>query len=226
MSLETSGRALAPSLFDEVAEDGIGDGVAVEGARSSPELVEDDERPARVQIGHKNISYAPIRHVPALCSALLISSCPCLTISSLFPPPTPSLLLLSHLDVAFWRMLEVCQSHQASRGNFLLPTSLSSTMNVDCPAMMRSLAPILVKILSTGRILQQAAGTYAPIFARRSGGGGRARGGRTCAMMTAMHVCRSSVDFPPMFGPVTTHALWNPSEQAAAPSTTSLGTKV
>lgn len=41
----------------------------------------------------------------------------------------------------------------------ILEVSVNSTINVDCPAMMLSLAPILVKILSKGVSLHLVAGT-------------------------------------------------------------------
>ena len=47
--------------------------------------------------------------------------------------------------------------------------------------------PILQKILSLMAVLNETAGMYAPIYAK----------------ITAKHVYRSNVDFPPIFGPVT-----------------------
>ena len=66
-----------------------------------------------------------------------------------------------------------------------------STMKVDSPAMIRSEAPSLVKILSATDIVQDSAGTQHPTWART----------------TARHVALSNVLLPPMFGPVNSSAL-------------------
>jgi len=47
----------------------------------------------------------------------------------------------------------------------ILEVSASSTMKVDCPPMMLSFAPILVKIRSAGVRLSDSAGTKHPIWA-------------------------------------------------------------
>ena len=64
--------------------------------------------------------------------------------------------------------------------------SLISTMKVDSPEAMLSLAPTRVNILSTIPILADSAGTNDPI----------------CAIITMRAVWRSNADFPLMFGPV------------------------
>ena len=66
-----------------------------------------------------------------------------------------------------------------------------STMKVDSPAMMRSEAPSLVKILSANDRRQEAAGTQQPIWART----------------TARQVALSRVLLPPIFGPVSNKVL-------------------
>lgn len=66
-----------------------------------------------------------------------------------------------------------------------------STMKVDSPAIMRSDAPSLVKILSATDKRQEVAGTQQPIWART----------------TARQVALSSVLLPPMLGPVSRRAL-------------------
>lgn len=58
---------------------------------------------------------------------------------------------------------------------------------MDLASRIRSLAPSLVNILSTIVIVTDYAGTKLPIYAR----------------ITARHVYLSSVDLPPIFGPVT-----------------------
>ena len=65
--------------------------------------------------------------------------------------------------------------------------SLISTMKVDCPPARLSLAPTRVKSRSTAPIDASAAGTNDPIWART----------------TQTPICRSMVDFPAIFGPVT-----------------------
>ena len=67
-------------------------------------------------------------------------------------------------------------------------SSVISTMNVDRPPAMSSLAPTLVKMRSTTRRRASAAGTKLP----------------ACASNTTSATCRMYVDFPLMFGPVTT----------------------
>mmetsp|Transcript_70777 Transcript_70777/g.182520 ORF Transcript_70777/g.182520 Transcript_70777/m.182520 type:complete len:225 (-) Transcript_70777:2493-3167(-) len=83
--------------------------------------------------------------------------------------------------------------------------SSSSVSSVLLPSRIVSYEPILVKMRSTGLILQYCALTRQPSW----------------AMMTAMQVCRSTVDLPPMFGPVTTRTPGTP----PAFITVSFGTK-
>ena len=64
--------------------------------------------------------------------------------------------------------------------------SFISTMNVDSPEDMLSLAPTRVKILSTTPMRAACAGTKLP----------------ACAIRAIRAVWRSSADFPLMFGPV------------------------
>mmetsp|Transcript_60765 Transcript_60765/g.100931 ORF Transcript_60765/g.100931 Transcript_60765/m.100931 type:complete len:249 (+) Transcript_60765:450-1196(+) len=72
--------------------------------------------------------------------------------------------------------------------------SSSSTLKVERPAMMASFAPTRVKMRSTGERATWSAGTQQPRWAIR----------------TVRHACRSSVDLPPMLGPVTSRkaGLW------------------
>ena len=87
-----------------------------------------------------------------------------------------------------------------------------STRKVLSPASTRSPAPpSRVCTASTGESTSRDAGTSAP----------------TCASTAATHVARRSVDFPPMFGPVSNIAGGDDAEPPtprAAPRTTSLGT--
>ena len=64
--------------------------------------------------------------------------------------------------------------------------SCISTMNVDCPRRIWSVAPTRVKIRSTRPTLASRAGTKLPIWAR----------------ITMSAVWRRKVDLPPMLGPV------------------------
>mmetsp|Transcript_6430 Transcript_6430/g.15486 ORF Transcript_6430/g.15486 Transcript_6430/m.15486 type:complete len:217 (-) Transcript_6430:1142-1792(-) len=81
--------------------------------------------------------------------------------------------------------------------------SSSSTRKVESPAMMASLAPTRVKTRSTGLSRQASAGTQQP----------------RCAMSTVRHACRSSVDLPPMLGPVTSSSGgWPAGASASAPA--------
>mmetsp|Transcript_1319 Transcript_1319/g.3116 ORF Transcript_1319/g.3116 Transcript_1319/m.3116 type:complete len:213 (+) Transcript_1319:629-1267(+) len=68
----------------------------------------------------------------------------------------------------------------------IVAVSDSSTMKVDWPAMMWSRAPMRTKQASIGDRVSSSAGTHAP----------------TCAMMAPRDTWRSSVDLPPMLGPV------------------------
>jgi hypothetical protein len=63
-------------------------------------------------------------------------------------------------------------------------------MKVDSPLRIRSDAPILVKMVSTGEIVIPAHGAIAP----------------HCASTTAAQAARRRVLFPPMFGPVRSTA--------------------
>mmetsp|Transcript_22144 Transcript_22144/g.72271 ORF Transcript_22144/g.72271 Transcript_22144/m.72271 type:complete len:388 (+) Transcript_22144:609-1772(+) len=74
--------------------------------------------------------------------------------------------------------------------------SSSSTRKVERPAMMASFAPTRVKMRSTGESEHASAATQQP----------------RCAISTVRHACRSTVDLPPMFGPVTSR------KRAASPS--------
>ena len=82
--------------------------------------------------------------------------------------------------------------------------SCISTMNVDWPRRIWSLAPTRVKMRSTRPIFASRAGTKLPI----------------CAMSTISAVCRRNVDLPPMFGPVRTKR-----RGPASPIARSLATK-
>lgn len=64
------------------------------------------------------------------------------------------------------------------------------------PSRMESYEPIRVKMRSIGFSRHDVALTRMP----------------SCAMTTAMQVCRNTVDFPPMFGPVTTRTPGTPSQ--------------
>mmetsp|Transcript_47709 Transcript_47709/g.137376 ORF Transcript_47709/g.137376 Transcript_47709/m.137376 type:complete len:248 (+) Transcript_47709:646-1389(+) len=70
----------------------------------------------------------------------------------------------------------------------MLDVSSSSVRSVLLPSMIVSYDPIRVKTRSIGLKRHFSAFTRQP----------------SCAMMTAMQVCRSTVDLPPMLGPVTT----------------------
>jgi len=80
--------------------------------------------------------------------------------------------------------------------------SSNSTKKVDLFSKIRSDAPILVKIRSTGDIWQEEACTKQPIY----------------AIMTVRHVYLSIVDFPPILGPVI-------SRQSCSSIVTSFATK-
>ena len=69
--------------------------------------------------------------------------------------------------------------------------SLISTINVDWPLKISSLAPIRVKILSKTGILHDLQGTKHPI----------------CAIIIIKAVCLIYVDLPPMLGPVINKIL-------------------
>ena len=87
--------------------------------------------------------------------------------------------------------------------------SAHSTKKVDSPAWIRSPAPPnRANTASAGLNTQLCAGTGAPI----------------CARTTATHVARSSVDLPPMFGPVKSIAGGSLRSFPAFPSATSFGT--
>ena len=68
----------------------------------------------------------------------------------------------------------------------ILAVSFISTMKVDSPDEILSLAPTRVNILSIIPILAAAAGTKLPI----------------CAIKTINAVCRNNALLPAMFGPV------------------------
>ena len=68
----------------------------------------------------------------------------------------------------------------------MFDASVISTMKVDSPSEMLSLAPTLVNILSTNPTFALSAGTKQPI----------------CASRTIRAVCLNRADFPAMFGPV------------------------
>ena len=87
----------------------------------------------------------------------------------------------------------------------MVAVSESSTMKVDCPAMMWSLAPMRTWTASMGESRRDSAGTQAP----------------TCAMTAESDTCRSSVDLPPMLAPVSSMKGAEPSP----PMAMSLGTK-
>ena len=70
--------------------------------------------------------------------------------------------------------------------------SVISTINVDSPSEMLSLAPTRVKILSTTPIFALSAGTNEPI----------------CAMSVMRAVWRSRADFPAILGPVIMIICW------------------
>ena len=73
--------------------------------------------------------------------------------------------------------------------------SCISTMNVDWPRRIWSLAPTRVKMRSTSPSLASRAGTKLPI----------------CAISAMSAVWRRKVDLPPMFGPVSTKSRGAPS---------------
>ena len=92
--------------------------------------------------------------------------------------------------------------------------SFISTMKVLSPLARLSLAPTRVSTRSTTPTCARRAGTNEPIWAR----------------ITISAICRMNVDFPAMFGPVTSHkraARSSPSvlESGEASSETSFGTK-
>eukprot|EP00967_Tisochrysis_lutea_P092396 scaffold133193_cov26-Tisochrysis_lutea.AAC.3 len=110
----------------------------------------------------------------------------------------------------------------------------SSTRKVERPAMMASLAPTLVKMRSTGVSEQLSAATQQPscaintvmhACARR---GGSRTGAHKPPPLRLVHVtprgrtCRSTVDLPPMFGPVTSRKRGLPGS-VGWPITMSLG---
>ena len=68
----------------------------------------------------------------------------------------------------------------------IVATSIISTINVLCPMLKSSDAPILVKILSTTPNLANVAGTKLP----------------HCAINVINATCLIYVDFPAIFGPV------------------------
>ena len=68
----------------------------------------------------------------------------------------------------------------------IIDVSSISTIKVDSPREMLSVAPTRVKILSKYPIRTESAGTNDP----------------TCAISTINAVCRRRADFPAMFGPV------------------------
>ena len=75
----------------------------------------------------------------------------------------------------------------------IIEVSSISTMKVDSPREMLSVAPTRVKILSNQPILTLAAGTKEPIW----------------AISTISAVWRSNADFPAMLGPVSM-IIWSP----------------
>mmetsp|Transcript_7278 Transcript_7278/g.10932 ORF Transcript_7278/g.10932 Transcript_7278/m.10932 type:complete len:235 (+) Transcript_7278:170-874(+) len=89
----------------------------------------------------------------------------------------------------------------------MLAVSDSSTKKVDCPARIRSMAPRRVKMRSTGLSTKDSQGTKQP----------------SCAMMTARHVCLSSVLFPPMLGPLRSRQRALASSAPLGPRLTVLG---
>ncbi|MNL56870.1 hypothetical protein D3C87_1803920 [compost metagenome] len=74
----------------------------------------------------------------------------------------------------------------------MLAVSVISTMNVLSPLLRLSLAPTLVKTLSTSPIAADLAGTKEPIW----------------AISTMSAVWRSNADLPAMFGPVMMMICW------------------
>ena len=82
----------------------------------------------------------------------------------------------------------ITRDRSVASSNTVFVSSIS-TQKVLLPCRIRSSAPRRVKILSTGVMMSDSAGTKEPIWAR----------------ITAMHTYRSRVDFPPILGPVSSN---------------------
>ena len=74
----------------------------------------------------------------------------------------------------------------------ILAASVISTINVDSPVERLSLAPTLVKTLSTSPMRARSAGTKQPIW----------------AMIAMRAVWRSKADLPDILGPVIITICW------------------